>query len=301
VPHHKCFISLVGAVAMLVATDLYAQDKMAMPNTATRPMHDESERMAEPSTRAVVSPPLPEGLTLEQTLDQAGNPPPGDFPQPVPDDKFRAFFLIQQLEYRFGQDADDQLGWRAQGWVGYDYDKLWLRTEGKAIFEGTDHGESENDLLYSRLITPFWYAQAGVQYANEWDDGDYTDRWSGVLAVQGLAPGMFEVETSLYVSQDADVTMRLEAEYDLRLTQRLVLQPRTELRFAAQDVPERNLGAGMTNADVELRLRYEIKREFAPYIGVGYHRLVGETSSLARAAGADPEEFLLFVGLRVAF
>lgn len=300
-PHRKCFIWLVGAVAMVAATASHAQDKMDMPNTATRPMHTESEQLAEPSTRPVFSPPLPEGLTLEQTLDRAASAPPKDFPQPVPDDKFRAFLLIQQLEYGFGHDADDKLGWRAQGWVGYDYDKLWLRTEGKAIFEGSDHGESENDLLYSRLMTPFWYAQAGVQYANEWDGGDYTDRWSGVLAVQGLAPGMFDVETSLYVSQDADVTLRFEAEYDLRLTQRLVLQPRTELRFAAQDVPERNLGAGLTNADVELRLRYEIKREFAPYIGVGYHRLVGETSSLARAAGSDPEELLLFVGLRLAF
>lgn len=300
-PLRKAVVCMSGTLAMMLAMPLLAQDKMGMPNTATRPMHNESEKMAPITTRPVPPLSLPAGLTLEQTLDRAASPPPKEFPQPVPDDKFCAFLLVQQLEYGFGHDAYDQLGWRAQGWIGYDYDKLWLRTEGKNIVEGTNRGESENDLLYSRLITPFWYAQAGVQYANDWDGRDYTDRWSGVLAVQGLAPGMFGVETSLYISQNADVTLRFEADYDLRLTQRLVLQPRTELRFAAQNVPERNLGAGMTHADVELRLRYEIKREFAPYIGVGYHRLVGETSRLARAAKTDPEELLLFVGLRLAF
>ncbi len=300
-PLRRVIAILSGAMWMMAPGPLFGQEKMAMPNTTTRPIHNESETIAPIATQPVPPPSLPSGLTLEQTLDRAASPPPKDFPPTIRDDKLRAALLVQQLEYGFGQNTDDQVGWRAMGWIGFDYDKLWLRTEGSASVEGPKQGTSETDLLYSRLITPFWYAQAGIQYASDWDSEDYNDRWSGVLAVQGLAPGMFDVETSLYISEDADVTLRFEADFDLRLTQRLVLQPRTEFRFAAQDVPERSLGAGMTNADVELRLRYEIKRDFAPYIGIGYHRLVGETSGLARAAGDDPEELLFFVGVRFAF
>lgn len=288
------------ALAIAICSPLHGQEKMPMRTTAGRPMHSQSERQATVVTKPVESPPVPDGMTLDQVLDRAGTPAPPNFPKPVPDNKLRAFLLARQLEYRLSPDMQDQFGWRALGWLGYDFDKLWFRTEGRTAVEGPSGGESENDLLYSRLITPFWYAQAGVQYANEWERGDYDDRWAGALAVSGLAPGMFEVEASLYISEEADVTLRLEAEYDIRLTQRLVLQPRTELRFAAQDIPERNIGAGMTNADLEMRLRYEIQREFAPYLGIGYHWLVGETAGLARAAGKDPGQLFYFIGVRAA-
>lgn len=297
----KWNLSLICVSCLAIALSALGQDKTSMPNTATRPMHNESAHQSHETTQPVDSPPLPEGMTLQEALDYAAKGHPPDFPPPIMDDPLRAYLIFQQLEYGVGNDVPDQLRWRAQAWVGYDYDKLWLRTEGSAVFEGDNSGETENDLLYARLITPFWYAQIGVQYANEWEDSDYTDRWSGVLAIQGVAPGMFEIESSLYLSDDADLTLRFEAEYDLRLTQRLVLQPRTEMRFAAQDIPDREIGAGMTNLDVELRLRYEIKREFAPYIGVGYHRIVGESAGLARVAGIDPEEIRVFAGLRLAF
>jgi copper resistance protein B len=156
-------------------------------------------------------------------------------------------------------------------------------------------------LLYSRLISPFWDVQVGVQYANEWRKDDDEDRWSGVIALQGLAPYKFEVDNSLYISEDGDVTLAIEAEYDLRITQRLVLQPRAEIGMAFQDVAERSLGAGITDVKLDLRLRYEIKREFAPYIGVRYQSLVGETDNIAEASGEDSEQLFFMAGFRFAF
>ena len=260
------------------------------------------EASPEPTNHEVKDPSLPEGMSLDDVLDYADDPPPSHYPDPVPDDELRFFTLFEQLEYRLPYDGGAyDLGWEAQGWVGFDYHRFVWKSEGELSFDGTDEGESETDLLYSHLVTPFWSMQLGAQYANEWKSGDYEDRWSGVLALQGLAPGMIEVDSSLYLSEDADVTFEVEAEYNLRLTQRLVLQPRAELGFAFQDIPERALGAGLTNVDLDLRLRYEIEREFAPYVGVRYGLLAGETASIADSAGLDTESVSLIFGVRFAF
>lgn len=253
-------------------------------------------------TSGIDGPSLPAGMTLDDVLDYAAGPPPAGFPDPVADDELRFFTIFEQLEYRLPDEGGaDELGLEAQGWIGYDYNRLVWKSEGELSFEGTDEGGAETDLLFSHLATPFWSLQLGAQYANEWESGDYEDRWSGVLALQGLAPAMIEVDSSLYVSENADVTLELEAEYNLRITQRLVLQPRAELGFAFQDIPERALGAGLTDANLDLRLRYEIKREFAPYVGLRYGLLVGETASIADSAGEDTESVSLIFGVRLAF
>lgn len=272
------------------------------PSTTDRPTHSESAHTEHAHTPPPDrEPALPVGMTLDQTLDRAAQPPPPDYPDAIMDDQLHAFTLFEQLEYRLSDDGADQLGWDVQGWIGYDFHRFVWKSEGEASFDGVDEGESENDFLYSRLITPFWYAQAGVQYANEWEAGSYDDRVSGVLALQGLAPGMFEIDASLYLSQDADVTLSLEAEYDLRLTQRIVLQPRAEFGLSAQQVEDRRLGQGLTDANLDLRLRYEIKRTLAPYAGVRYRFLAGETRDLARAAGDELEQTYLIFGVRLAF
>lgn len=246
-------------------------------------------------------PPLPVGMTLEETLDAAASPPPPDFPDVVMDDKPYGFLLFDQLEWRVVDDGTDALGWDAFGWYGGDYDRLWIKSEGEVAFDGSDAGDGEHDLLYSRLVAPFWFVQGGVQYAQEWESADHSDRWSLAAAFVGLAPGQFEVDLSLYLSEDADVTGSFEAEYDLRVTQRLVLQPRIEIGFAAQDVSERLLGAGLTSVDFDLRLRYEITRKFAPYAGVRYGLLVGDTADLADTAGDATESWSYLFGVRLAF
>jgi copper resistance protein B len=269
--------------------------------------HQTHQHSAEAHEDASQPPPvkpaaLPEGKTLNDVLEYAERGKPDDFPDPIMDRKVRAFLLFEQLEYRSDPDSGpNQLGWENQGWVGYDFDKFWWKNEGEAAFDGPDEGETETDFLYSRLITPFWSLQFGAQYANEWSHGEYSDRWSGVIALQGLAPYKFEFDNSLYISEEGDATFEVEVEYDLRLTQRLVLQPRAEVGLSFQDVPERMLGEGLTDANLDLRLRYEIKREFAPYMGVRYRTLIGETANIAESAGEDADQFYFLAGVRFAF
>lgn len=296
--------AIMLAMLLAVSARAWAQEESGMPSTMDRPTHEESAAQHDESTPGAPQrePAIPEGMTLEQVFGIAESPPPANFPEPVPDDKLYAFLLFEQLEYRVANDeTDDHLGWEAQGWIGGDFHKFWWKNEGEAVFDDPDEGEMETDLLYSRLITPFWSFQMGVQYANTWGEGDDDDRWSGVIALQGLAPYKFELDNSLYISEDGDFTLDIEAEYDLRITQRLVLQPRAEMGFAFQDIPERSLGAGMTSVKLDLRLRYEIKREFAPYLGLRSSFLVGETDNIAEARGEDTEQLYFMAGVRFAF
>lgn len=284
-------------LALLLSAAASAVQIQAAEATSTGEPTDRQE-----STEPSDTPALPEGTTLEEVLERAASPPPEHYPHPVMDDHVYVFTLFEQLEGRFSDDrAADHLGWEAQGWAGGDFHKLWWKSEGAAALEGSQAGEAETDLLYSRLISPFWSVQVGAQYAGGWGDDETGSRWSGVVALQGLAPYRFEVDGSLYLSDEGDLTFELEGEYDLRVTQRHVLQPRLELAVAAGDVPERNLAAGVTAVDLDLRWRYEIRRELAPYVGVRYEKLVGETEEIVEAAGEDGDRFLVLAGFRFAF
>ncbi|MWJ27893.1 copper resistance protein B [Halomonas sp. ZH2S] len=305
-PMPKRLTAAMMAVAILLSSPAMGQGKQKMenmPSTANQPDHQQSAQHHQDTPPPDLDvPPLPEGMTLDEVFNYAESDPPASFPDPVVDDQWFGFVRFDQFEYRVtDDDVPDHLGWEADVWFGGDINKFWWKTEGEVIFDGPDEGESENDFLYSRLFTPFWSIQTGVQYANEWTPDDYGDRWSYVLGLQGLAPYQFELDNSLYVSEDGDLTVEVEGEYDLRIAQRLVLQPRVGLGFAAQDVPERNLGSGMTSGDLDMRLRYEVKREFAPYIGVRYQFLLGETEDIAAAAGDKTEQWMVLAGLRFAF
>jgi len=297
-------ILLIGSILVLGLNYSIGRAQENDPSTTTvRPMHQQSaSRHEDPPPPEVDSPSVPEGMTLDEVLELAANPPPSSYPDAVMDDAVYAFTLFEQLEYRARRGGGDPLGWSAQGWIGRDFDKFRWKSEGKAVFEGLDEGESGTDLLYSRLISPFWDFQIGAQYANEWTgNGDYEDTWSGAIGLQGLAPYMFELDNTLYVSEHGDVSFGFEAEYHTRITQRLVLQPRTELSLYAQDITEMGIGAGLSDLSLELRLRYEIRREFAPYLGIRFEYLVGETGNLAEAAGLDASSVFYLAGLRVAF
>ncbi len=201
-------------------------------------------------------------------------------------------FMLERLETRIADGADHYL-WDAQGWYGGDIDKLWLKSEGAF---GGDVESAEVQALWSHAIGPWFDLQAGARYDFEPDS-----RAHAVLGVQGLAPYMFEVDAAAFLSDRGDLTARIEAEYDQRITQRLILQPRVELNLSAQAVPERDLGSGLTSIEAGLRLRYEILREFAPYIGVGYEAKLGDTADIARADGEDPDGISFVVGLRAWF
>lgn len=294
---------VLGLIAVALVRAVIAQPVDELPTIQERPDHgDSSAQHADKKAPPVEEPSLPEGMNLDDVLDYSANPPPEHFPNPVPDDRSYRFTVIEQLEYRVADNsAPGRMGWEAQGWAGGDFHKFWWKSEGEAVFEGSNKGESENDFLYSRLIRPFWNVQAGMQYANEWGGSDYEDRWSAVVALQGLAPYQFELDNSLYLSEDGDLTLAAEGEYDLRITQRLVLQPRAELGMSAQDIPQRRLGSGLTDVTIDLRLRYEIRRERAPYLFVRYTTALGETDDIVEAAGADTSQWFFGAGLRFAF
>ncbi len=219
--------------------------------------------------------------------------PPQNWPMPVEDHPIIPFLLGDFLEYRVQKGADAR-AWDAQAWVGGDYNKIWFKSEGE---QGTTARTEQADLqaLYARLISPFWYLQVGAREHFLPKPG----RGSLVVGVQGLAPYWFDVEASVFLDQKGKVSARASLEYDLLFTQRLVLQPRFETNLSATTDEERGLGRGFNDIELGLRLRYEVWRQFAPYIGGNWTRRLGSTADLARQAQGDVSEASLVIGLRV--
>lgn len=203
--------------------------------------------------------------------------------------------ILDRLEASSGDDDEGYL-WDAQGWYGGDIHRFWWKSEGEGAFDG-DVEHAELQLLYSRAITPYFDLQGGVRQTYR-PEGDRTDL---VLGVQGLAPYWFEVDGALFLSNEGELTASAEAEYDLRLTQRLILQPRTEISFSAQEIREFAIGSGVSNIEAGARLRYEITRSFAPYIGLEWSGAVGDTRDLIRANGDDPDATRVVFGVRALF
>lgn len=194
------------------------------------------------------------------------------------------------------QAGDDAYAWEGEAWYGGDLNRLVLKSEGEGVFGGDLHG-AEVQALYSRAIGPYFDLQAGLRHDFEpGPSGTYA-----VLGFEGLAPYWFEIEGAAFLSEKGDLSARLEGAYDLRLTQKLILEPRAELGLAAQDVPELGVGSGLTEAELGLRLRYELRREFGPYLGVVYERKLGETADLARADGEEIEDTRFVLGVRAWF
>lgn len=221
------------------------------------------------------------------------------WPEPVDDSQIFWLLLVDQLEYR-ANDGEDTFNWDAISWVGGDYQRLWIETEGDVGLESGD-GESELQLLYGKLISPFWDFQAGIKYDQVFSSAGGPARASGVIGIQGLAPYLFELDASLFVSQDGDVSARLVAEYQLLLSQRLILQPEFETNIAIQEVEEFGVGSGFNDVELGLRLRYEISRQFSPYVGVNWTRTLGETADLAEDEGESIDNFAFVGGLRLFF
>jgi copper resistance protein B len=204
--------------------------------------------------------------------------------------------MVERLEARLAANGgEDGFLWDAQAFYGGDINRFVIKTEGEGEFGGGLEN-AEAQALYSRAIGPFFDLQAGVRV----DDAPDT-RAHLVAGIQGLAPYMFELDAALFLSDRGDLTARIEAEYDQRITQLLIVQPRIEVELSAQDVPERGIGPGVTAVEPGVRLRYEFRREFAPYVGIEYEAKLGETADIARAAGEDPDGFKFLIGLRTWF
>lgn len=203
--------------------------------------------------------------------------------------------FVEQIEAGF-EGESETYAWRLQGWYGGDVHRFWWKSEGEGAFE-SELEDAELQLLYSRAVTPYFDLQTGIRQS--YFEGEH--RTDLVFGVQGLAPYWFELGAATFVSTEGDVTVRAEVEYDLRLTQRLVLQPSAEFNFAAQDIPDLDIGSGFTVADIGVRLRYGVSRSFAPYVGVEWVSTLGQTRDIRAALSGDTESTRAVVGLRALF
>jgi len=208
----------------------------------------------------------------------------------APPPRYQQFRIdLAEIQFRNGQDG---YRWEGEAWTG-DLNRLMLRSKGEGS-HGRRLESGEVQGLYSRALDPWWNLQAGVRQ----DIGPHPSRSYATIAIEGLAPYRFDLLAAGFVSDKGQLTGRIEAAIDERLTRRIILQPRVELNFSAQDMPAQRLGPGLDSAEIGLRLRYEIKRQFAPYIGFSATWATGKTAGYFRASGDIPQQCSIVLGIR---
>jgi copper resistance protein B len=254
---------------------------------------------AEPASPGGSSPPaqaapLPSFIPPVTDADRQAAFPADLHGHAVHDRAINSFVLFDQLEWQSGGDSD-ALSWDTKGWVGQDRDRFWFRTEGDRAAGRTE--QAQVHLLYGRAIARWWDVTAGVRL----DAVPDTPRTALAIGLQGLAPYWFEVEASAYVEPSGRTHLRFETEYDLLVTNRLVLQPLVEFEIYGRADRDRLIGTGLSTGEVGLRLRYELRREFAPYVGVVWARRFFGSADLAREAGEEVAGARLAIGLRAWF
>ena len=222
----------------------------------------------------------------------AAEPPEGG--DGAHDGTLHGFLLVDQLEWRRAR-AEDELAWKVEGWAGSDLNRLWLRAEGEHTSSDTESAVIE--VFYGRSVTPWWDLLVGLRH----DAAPGPSRNFAAIGLQGLAPQWFETSLTAYVREGGHAGLQLEVEYELLLTNRLILQPLLEVALWSRDDPERNIGSGLGRAEGGLRLRYEITRRFAPYIGVSHARAFGDTADLWRADSGHRHATSITAGLRFWF
>jgi copper resistance protein B len=278
----------IGALA------LAALVAVAGPASAQHQGHQQPSPTAPPPPApAVPSAPPKEPIPTLTDADRAAAFPPAMEGHAVHDREIHYMVLFDQLEWQGGGDGGP--GWNSRTWVGGDLNRLWVRTEGES-----HDGRVESafvDVSFGRSISRWWDVVGGVRQdirpgpAQAWVGG----------GVQGIAPYFFDVEATGYVGAEGRTLFRLEADYDLLLTNRLILQPSIEAEVHGKADPERRVGRGLSTLEGGLRLRYEIKREFAPFVGVTWTGAFFGTADAARAAGEGVTSARLAVGIRTWF
>lgn len=214
------------------------------------------------------------------------------WPQPVENDRSFGYAALNQNELRVG--SPDSYRWEGEGWYGDDFNRLWLKSEGSTDTSSGGADEAEVQGLYSRAVSAFFNLQGGVRY-----DFDPTSRGWAAFGIEGLAPLNWDIEAFAFVSSGGHLGARFAGYYDLYLTQRLILQPQFELNGYSRPDRAAMLGTGLADGDFGLRLRYELRREFAPYIGVTYQARFGATAEMARAAALSAGDLRFAAGIRV--
>ncbi|AJO78435.1 copper resistance protein B [Pseudomonas sp. MRSN 12121] len=269
----------------------------AQPNDAMPGMdHSQMTGMDGEPMQMMDSPAPPQSRTpipvLTDADRQAAFPPVAG--HGVHDKAINSFWLVDRLEY---QDADDgsALAWDLNGWIGGDIDRLWLRSEGERSNGRTESAQVE--ALWGHAIGPWWDVVSGVR--QDFKPGA-PQTWAA-LGLQGMALYNFESEVTAYLGEGGQSALGLKAEYDILLTNRLILQPTAEVNLYGKNDPQRGIGSGLSDLEAGLRLRYELHRQFAPYIGVTWNRSYGKSADYAREEGEDSNEARLVLGVRMWF
>jgi len=278
----KCMVFIVGTVLAVGIAPAGAQEPPA--KTTDMPVYDHSSM-------------------------QGGSPPPdardphaysdgydfGPIPRPrLGDEQNFGGLLVDRLESV--RTSDNTYGaYDIQGWYGRDYDRVVIKAEGE--YDDGKVQESRTELLWGHAVAAYWDAQLGVRY----DGGEGPSRRWAAFGFQGMAPYWFEIDAAAYVGEEGRSALRLEGEYELLFTQKLILQPRVEINAYGKEDKEWGIGKGLSDMTVGVRLRYEIRREFAPYIGVEWAGKLGDTRDLARDAGEDTSESAIVAGVRFWF
>ena len=229
-----------------------------------------------------------------------GRPLPPGWEPAVHDSPTGSFMIVPIAEFRTGGQPD-ALVLDAEGWIGGDYQRFWWKADIEQETKGGKAGEIEMQGLYSRLISPFWDFQTGLRIDRRYRGAERRTTGYVVVGLEGLAPYWFEVEPTLFVSEKGKVSARFTATYDQLVTQRWVIQPRIDLNAAFQDDTKQDVAAGFNDVEFGLRLRYDLTRQFAPYVGVTWRRVLGKTAGLARRSGEDISTASVVFGLRAWF
>ena len=202
---------------------------------------------------------------------------------------------VHRLERAWTRRGDDFTAYDLQGRFGRDFDHLVVKAEGEAA-KGKLH-DSRTELLWGHAVAAYWDTQLGVRF----DQGEGKSRQWLAVGIQGLAPYWFELGATAYLGNGGRTALRLDGEYDWRLTQKLILQPRTEWTFYGKDDPENGRGKGLSTATGGVRLRYEIARQIAPYVGIEWQKSFGHTGDFVRGAGGRPTQTRWVAGLSFWF
>ena len=275
-------LSLILGLTLVVPFTSLAQTQVVTPDTGTSaPLHDQP----------------PSETTGAKTLPNL-SPARGTWPKPV-DDKQRFYLLLfDQLEYQRVRNVD-ALSWNFLGWYGQDVNRLWVKSEGTQYPSTVGGGDADLQVLYGHLISPFFDVQTGVRYEEHREQDRTPKRGFLVLGLQGLSPYSFDLEPTLFLSDRGKLVFRFSGTYDLLLSQRLILQPRVDTEIAVSG--DRDFGAprGVNEVGTSARLRYEIRREFAPYVGVGYQQSYDLRRTRILNEGGSPNGLQLVFGVRV--
>lgn len=244
------------------------------------------------------------GLLQARSRTLTNLDPQQDWPRPVNDRERRLFTLVDVLEYRprtGGDGSSSDYRWDIEGWYGGDYNRLWFKSEGQQDTAFKADYDVDFQLLYGRFIWKHYDIQVGGRMETQSFRGGNVTRGLGVIGLQGLVPYNYEFESALFIDQTGALSARLSYTKDFLLTQRLILQGRFQTNLAIQRVEEFTTGSGLNNVEFGVRLRYEIRRKFAPYVGMSFDRSFAETATLVRQQGGDPSQVRFVAGLRIWF